>query len=494
MGRSVNTIEQAAELRRRAEELALRHASPVSADPESTLPTWAVEMLHELRVHQIELEMQNEELRQAEVKLEEARARYFDLYELAPLGYFTLDESGVILEANLYAASRLGVSRVALVQQPFSRFISREDQDSFYLHRRKLSEIGSAESWDLRMVRQDGTPFWAHLDAAAAWEAEGPPVLRVTMGDISVQKLAEDRQRRLEAELRHEHGMESLGTLTGCIAHNMNNELGVILATASANLDPQPDGSPADRAFDTITKAAERGAMLVQSLLSLARRQPAEAKELDLNVILHDAVRLLEPTTFDKCRLETAFSGALNPILGDANALSNAFKNLFVNSVEAMAPGGTLTLRTRNLENHSVEVQVEDTGSGMSAETLTKALEPYFTTKGVRQGTGLGLSIVESTIKAHHGQMEIQSEPGQGTLVTLRFPGIKILSQADSPTSEPGADHSHHPQKMIVADDDPLSRGSLQTPLGQPWATLRPWQRAVWGPGQGSEPRLSSSA
>jgi K+-sensing histidine kinase KdpD len=233
----------------------------------------------------------------------------------------------------------------------------------------------------------------------------------------------------------------------------MNNELGVILATASANLDPQPDGSPADRAFDTITKAAERGAMLVQSLLSLARRQPAEAKELDLNVILHDAVRLLEPTTFDKCRLETAFSGDLNPILGDANALSNAFKNLFVNSVEAMAPGGTLTLRTRNLENHSVEVQVEDTGSGMSAETLTKALEPYFTTKGVRQGTGLGLSIVESTIKAHHGQMEIQSEPGQGTLVTLRFPGIKILSQADSPTSEPGADHSHHPQKMIVADD-----------------------------------------
>ncbi len=195
MTKAVNTTEQAAELRRRAEELALRHAAPVSTDPESTLPAWAIDMLHELRVHQIELEMQNEELRRAETELERARARYFDLYELAPIGYFTLDESGVIQEANLYAASRLGVSRVALVQQPFTRFIFREDQDSFYLHRRSLAELGTAESWDLRMMRQDGTLFWAHLDAAAAWEAGGPPVLRVTMGDISARKLAEDRNR-----------------------------------------------------------------------------------------------------------------------------------------------------------------------------------------------------------------------------------------------------------------------------------------------------------
>ena len=467
MARSVNTTEQAAELRRQAEELALRHAAPVSTDPESSLPTWCVELLHELRVHQIELEMQNEELRLAQTRLDEARARYLDLYELAPLGYFTLDEFGVILEANLYAASRLGVSRVALVRQPFNRFIPKEDQDSFYLHRRKLSEIGSAESWDLCMVRQDGTPFWAHLDAAAAWEAEGPPVLRVTMGDISMQKFAEDQQRRLEAERQYGQGMERLGTLTGCIAHEMDHELGVILATASANLDTQPDGSPASRAFDAITRAAKRSAMLVQNLLSLARRQPAQGKELNLNVILHDAVRLLESTTFDRCRLETAFSGDLNPILGDANALSNAFMNLFVNSVEAMAPGGTLTLRTRNLENHLVEVQVEDTGSGMTAETLSKALEPYFTTKDVGMGTGLGLPIVDSTTKAHHGQMEIQSEPGLGTRVTLRFPALNSLSQADSPTREPGADHSHDPQ-VIVAGDDALIRGSLQTPLGQP--------------------------
>ena len=501
MARSVNTLEQAAELRRLAEELALRHAAPVSTDPESTLPAWTVEMLHELRVHQIELEMQNEELRRTQTRLDEARARYFDLYELAPLGYFTLDELGVILEANLYAASRLGVSRAALVQQPFSRFIFREDQDTFYLQRRKLLEIGSAESWDLRMVRQDGNPFWAHLDVAAAWEAEGPPVLRVTMSDLSMQKLAEDRQRHFEAELQHAQDLERHGTLTGGIARDMNAVLGAILGLASANLDTQPDGSPAYRAFDLIARAAEHGGVMVRSLLSLAHRQPAEEKALDLNVILHDAIRLLEHTAFSKYRLVTGFSGDLDLILGDANALSNAFMNLLVNSVDAMAPGGTLTLRTRNLENRLVEVQVEDTGSGMSVKTLTKALEPYFTTKDAGKGTGLGLSIVESTIKAHRGQMEIQSEPGHGTLVILRFPTLETRSRADAPVILQGAGLAQGPPKVAVTDDAEPNPGSSQTILGQPWFALRPWQQAVGAVGEpkrcsksGSNPMLSSSA
>jgi signal transduction histidine kinase len=212
---------------------------------------------------------------------------------------------------------------------------------------------------------------------------------------------------------------------------------------ASANLDTQPDGSPAHQAFDVITRAAERGVMLVRSLQGLACRHLAEARKLDLNVILQDDVRLLEHTTFAKYRLETALSSDLDPILGDANALSNAFMNLLINSVEAMIPGGTLTIRTRNLESHQVEVQVEDTGTGMSEETLTRVLEPYFTTKEVGMGAGLGLSIVDTTIKAHQGQLDIQSEPGRGTRITLRFPALKKLRPANSPTLEPGVDHGH---------------------------------------------------
>ena len=461
----VNTSEQVAELRQRAEEMAERHAAPPSVDPEATLPTWVADMLHELRVHQIELEMQNEELRRAQGRLDDLSARYFDLYNLAPHGYFSLDEFGLILETNLYAAARLGVSRVALVGQPFTRFVARADQDSFYLHRRKLAEAGAAENWELRMVRQDGTEFWAHLEATAAQEADGSPVLRIAMGDISERKHAEEERRHLEAELHHAQSMESLGALTVGIANDMNNTLGAILGTASANLNTQPADSPAHRAFDLITRASERGARLVQSLLNLSRRQPAEEKKLDLNLILLDIVHLLEHSTFKQFQIETVFPSDLSPILGDANALAKAFMNLFINAADAMAPGGTLTLRTRNLGSTQIEVQVEDTGAGMSAETLAQARDPFFTTKDVGKGTGLGLPIVDSIIKDHGGRMDIQSEPGHGTLVILRIPALAKPGQTDAPAQVSGEGGNQGALKVLVVDDDDLVRGSMETLL-----------------------------
>ena len=116
-------------------------------------------LLHELQVHQIELEMQNEELRRAQEELEASRARYFDLYDLAPVGYFTLSEQGLILEANLTAARLLGVERSALVKQPLSRFILPEDQDIYYRHRKQLFETGAPQVWELRLLRQDAAPL-----------------------------------------------------------------------------------------------------------------------------------------------------------------------------------------------------------------------------------------------------------------------------------------------------------------------------------------------
>jgi PAS domain S-box-containing protein len=147
--------------------------------------------LHELRVHQIELEMQNEELRRAQAALESARARYFDLYDLAPVGYCTLSEPGLIVEANLAAATLLGVTRGALVRQPLSRFIVREDQDIYYLHRKRLIETGEPQSFELRLVKHDGTQYWAQLALAAAQDERGAAVLRLMLSDATERKRAE---------------------------------------------------------------------------------------------------------------------------------------------------------------------------------------------------------------------------------------------------------------------------------------------------------------
>jgi CheY-like chemotaxis protein len=130
-----------------------------------------------------------------------------------------------------------------------------------------------------------------------------------------------------------------------------------------------------------------------------------------------------------------------------------------------MAPGGTLTLRTRNLGSTQIEVQVEDTGAGMSAETLAQARDPFFTTKDVGKGTGLGLPIVDSIIKDHGGRMDIQSEPGHGTLVILRIPALAKPGQTDAPAQVSGEGGNQGALKVLVVDDDDLVRGSMESLL-----------------------------
>jgi chemotaxis protein methyltransferase CheR len=178
-------------LRRQAEEI-VRKKGKLSTENLSALSIDEIrQTLHELQVHQIELEMQNEELRASQEELDAARARYFDLYDLAPVGYLTVSEKARILEANLTAASLLGLTRDTLVKQPISRFILKEDQDIYYLYRKKLFETGELQTCELRIMKKDGTAFWASLSATVEQAADGAPVYRIVISDITVRKLAE---------------------------------------------------------------------------------------------------------------------------------------------------------------------------------------------------------------------------------------------------------------------------------------------------------------
>jgi PAS domain S-box-containing protein len=186
-------------LRKQAEaKLALAPKPLAAASPAETQ-----HLLHELRVHQIELEMQNEELRKAQAEIEAGRARYFDLYDLAPVGYVTVSEKGLVLEANLTAAALLGVNRAALVRQPLTRFILKKDQDLYYLLRNRLAEgsggqagqAHSLQTCELRMLKPDGSYFWAQLDATAMEGPDGAPAYRVVLNDITARKQAEEALR-----------------------------------------------------------------------------------------------------------------------------------------------------------------------------------------------------------------------------------------------------------------------------------------------------------
>jgi diguanylate cyclase (GGDEF)-like protein/PAS domain S-box-containing protein len=199
----------AAGLRRQAEErLQGREKVPPSDAPRSD-----ERLVHELQVHQIELEMQNEELQRTRAQAEALLAQYTDLYDFAPVGYLTLSEQGLILEANLKTAKLLGVTRRALIKQRISRFILEEDHDIYHRHRKQILEsrstssgrAGEPQACELRMVKTDGTPFWARLEATAAQDADDAPVCRAVLSDITERRKAEDEQRHAKDSLETAH-------------------------------------------------------------------------------------------------------------------------------------------------------------------------------------------------------------------------------------------------------------------------------------------------
>ena len=672
--------------------------------------TRSVADAEQLQLQMTELQLRGEGLRRSRIELEGERARYYNLYDLAPVGYCTLNQQGLILESNLSAAVLLGMRRKDLINRPLSEFIFEEDRVIYFQHQEQALKTSLAVAWEQRMVDRHGTEFWAQCTATAAPGADDSPGLRIVLSEITQRKLAElalqdreeqyrvltnsapdaivtcdstgrivnwnrsaeiifgyseaeilgepllhliperfqaahqagmermriggesrvigttveligqhkdDRElalelslsrwetssgwfitgivrdigerQRIQEELRkseeslrilvdtaqdliwkcdtegrftylnpawerthgyrveemlgrsfsefqhrevferdvqefsrhlaggfvrgyetthlakdgqeltllfnaspmldeagqilgiqgtatdishrqraleqerlmaaHQHQsekMDSLGTLASGVAHDMNNVLAAILGLASAHITSQSEGSPSHRAFEVISDAAIRGGKLVRSLLNFARKTPLEELPLDMNQILREEVQLLVHTTLAKVHVELDLAPDLRLIRGDATALTHALMNLCVNAVEAMPEQGHLTLRTRNTDNHWIEVRVEDTGSGMTKEVLQKARDPFFTTKA--SGTGLGLAQVYSSVKAHRGQLELSSKPGQGTCVRLRFPACEPASGVPEREPEAAEKTPSMSLSVLVVDDDAMTQ------------------------------------
>ncbi len=192
------TREPVRALRRRAEDKARESLAWMPANLEAFSPEKIQETFHELRVHQIELEMQNDELCLTQAELENARNRYFKLFNLAPVGYCILSEQELILEANLTAATLLGASPDDLADQPLSRFVCKGDRDFSYLFCKQIFATGTPQTCELQMIKGDGTTFWARLDATAAQDENGTAVCRIMLNDITAAKQVEEALRQSE--------------------------------------------------------------------------------------------------------------------------------------------------------------------------------------------------------------------------------------------------------------------------------------------------------
>ncbi len=189
-------------LRLQAEAIVRDKAAMTSRAPEALTIAGMQRALHELQVHQIELEMQNEELRNTQLLLEISRARYFELYDLAPVGYCTVNDGGLVVEANLAAAALLGLARGAVLGQRISRFIGIHHQDTYYRLRQQLLDTGSPQTCELELLLHNGTLCWVQITTSAAKDAAGEPAQHLVMADISESKVMAAAMRESEARYR----------------------------------------------------------------------------------------------------------------------------------------------------------------------------------------------------------------------------------------------------------------------------------------------------
>jgi PAS domain S-box-containing protein len=372
------------------------------------------------------------------------------------------------LEDGVYVAINPGFTRMTgytpdevlgRSSRPEDRHIWADNRDRERLVA-DLREHGEVLALEAAFQAKDGRRIDGLMSAALLDLGDERCVISITR-DITQRKQAEEEHRQLEARLHQSQKLDSLGSLAGGVAHDMNNVLGAILSLASARREGLDPADPMASALDTIATACVRGRGVVRSLLYFVRKDLEETRTLDLNTLVRDMVQLLGYTTLKRIDLEMDLQEPLNPVLGDGGALSHALMNLCVNALDAMPVKGRLRLRTENLADGRVRVAVQDTGAGMTEAVLAKAVEPFYTTKPQGQGTGLGLAMVFGTMQAHGGSLEILSQPGQGTEVTLTFPvpaaaPAVLAGHPGTPRTAQGG-----PLNILVVDDDELIRESL---------------------------------
>jgi nitrogen-specific signal transduction histidine kinase/CheY-like chemotaxis protein len=281
-----------------------------------------------------------------------------------------------------------------------------------------------------------------------------------------------EQQRAAIADLSHKlsqsQKMEAMGQLTGGVAHDFNNLLTVILGNSEHLADRLAGNSELHRIAGDIATAAERGSDLTRSLLAFARKQPLRPREIDIAEKILGMEQLLRRTLGEHIECSFMFAPDLWLASVDPGQLATAVLNLVLNARDAMPEGGKLTVEVRNSSlgesdldvngeprpGDYVMVAVRDTGSGMSPEVASRAFEPFFTTKEVGKGTGLGLSMVYGFAQQSGGLVQMQSEPGQGSVVRLFFPRLAIQPSEDLPPAEQIVTQAEHETILLVEDDD----------------------------------------
>jgi PAS domain S-box-containing protein len=389
--------------------------------------------------------------------------------------FLQLDDKGTILDWSPKAEAMFGWSRQEIIGKNLGEMIispanrlSHEERMAQFLRDWKKGQQG--ERFEAPSLRRDGTEIQTEVSLTALRRGDGH-IINGFIRDITDAIAA-------EAQLRHAQKMESIGQLTGGVAHDFNNMLTVITGTIDILAEAVADKPQLAAIAKLISEAADRGAELTGHLLAFARKQPLQPRETDINALMTASEKLLRPALGEQVEIELALESEVLPALVDPSQLTTALLNLAVNARDAMPDGGKLTLETGNVvldqdyvdanvdvrAGDYVMIAVSDTGGGIPEAIRQKIFEPFFTTKGVGQGTGLGLSMVYGFVKQSGGHIKVYSEEGHGTTFKIYLPRAGEMPKESVDASRVSSIDGGA-ETILVVEDDPMVLTSVTAQL-----------------------------
>ncbi|CDN55553.1 Sensor/response regulator hybrid [Neorhizobium galegae bv. officinalis bv. officinalis str. HAMBI 1141] len=411
------------------------------------------------------------ERKRAETELRLSEEKFQILVQgVTDYALYMLDPDGRVSNWNSGATRIKGYTADEIVGQHFSQFYTPEDRERGEPNRslETARREGRLEKEGWRQ-RKDGTRFWAHVIIDAIRNEEGTLLgfAKITR-DITEKVEAQKALTQAREELFQSQKMEAIGQLTGGVAHDFNNLLMAVLGSLEILKKRLPDDPALTPLLDNAIQGAERGAALTQRMLAFSRRQELNMQAINVPALVSGMMDFVQRSLSASASVETRFAKNLPHVTSDPVQLETALLNLVVNARDAMAGGGMIVISAeeyfadKNTERlkpgRYVRLAVADSGEGMDEETLIRATTPFFTTKGVGKGTGLGLSMVQGLTEQSGGKLEIESQKGKGTTVSLYLPvaDANDCPQSSEQTMPSPAATPRGRLTILAVDDDAL--------------------------------------
>jgi PAS domain S-box-containing protein len=404
----------------------------------------------------------------AEKHLAQMESRYRGLMEAAPDAMVVVNQGGDIVLLNVQAEKQFGYPRDELLGQKVTNIIPEGFAERLVADDLRSTEDASAQQigTGIELVgrRKDGSEFPIELMLSPLEDTEGI-LVTAAIRDISVRISTEE-------QLRQAQKMEAIGNLTGGMAHDFNNMLGVIIGSLDLAGPLVANNSEVAELVQEAIDAALSGAELTRRLLAFARQQPLRPEHIEPNKLVSDIVQLLRRTLGQNIEITLDLADDLWPVVADPAQLEASLTNLANNARDAMPNGGKLLITTVNRHLNAeyaaahvemtpgdyVAIEVTDTGIGIAAEVIERIFEPFYTTKELGKGTGLGLSMVFGFIRQSGGHINVYSEPGVGSTLRLYLPRMvaKHEAAAESLSSAPPPGMG---ETILAVEDNPRLRG-----------------------------------